>query len=85
MLFEGLPDGAAYVLKIHHALADPLGTVQLLSMLQSCKRGHTARKPLADEVAAVGAGGEENLIAEGFPCAWLATEGAQDVEGVDVA
>ena len=34
VLFE-LPESAAYVLKIHHALADPLGTVQLLSMLQS--------------------------------------------------
>lgn len=39
---------AAYVLKIHHALADPLGTVQLLSMLQSGRRAHTARKPLGD-------------------------------------
>ncbi len=44
--------GAAYVLKIHHALADPLGTVQLLSMLQSGKRAHTARKPLGDAVVA---------------------------------
>ena len=59
VLFEGMEGdggaGAAYVLKIHHALADPLGTVQLLSMLQSGKRGHTARKPLADDVTAVGA------------------------------
>ncbi len=57
VLFEGLggdegADGAAYVLKIHHALADPLGTVQLLSMLQSGKRAHTARKPAAKDVAA---------------------------------
>lgn len=52
VLFEGLPDGAAYVLKIHHALADPLGTVQLLSMLQSGRRAHTARKPVADDVVA---------------------------------
>lgn len=44
--------GAAYVLKIHHVLADPLGTVQLLAMLQSGKRGHTARKPIG-EVAAL--------------------------------
>ncbi|GAA5114271.1 wax ester/triacylglycerol synthase family O-acyltransferase [Alloalcanivorax gelatiniphagus] len=50
VLFEGMADGAAYVLKIHHALADPLGTVQLLSMLQSGRRAHTARKPLGDEV-----------------------------------
>ena len=48
VLFEGVGEGAAYVLKIHHALADPLGTVQLLSMLQSGKRGHTARKPIGD-------------------------------------
>jgi len=52
VLFEGMPDGAAYVLKIHHALADPLGTVQLLSMLQSGRRAHTARKPLGVEVVA---------------------------------
>ncbi len=49
VLFEGVGEGAAYVLKIHHALADPLGTVQLLSMLQSGKRAHTARKPLGDD------------------------------------
>ncbi|SFB45079.1 acyltransferase, WS/DGAT/MGAT [Nocardioides alpinus] len=55
VLFEGLPEGAAYVLKIHHALADPLGTVQLLSMLQSGKRAHTARKPLGESVAEPGA------------------------------
>ena len=52
VLYEGMPDGAAYVLKIHHALADPLGTVQLLSMLQSGRRAHTPRKPLGEEVVA---------------------------------
>jgi WS/DGAT/MGAT family acyltransferase len=52
VLFEVEGAGAAYVLKIHHALADPLGTVQLLSMLQSGKRAHTARKPLGDATAA---------------------------------
>lgn len=56
VLFEGSggqgADGAAYVLKIHHALADPLGTVQLLSMLQSGKRSHTARKPVGEDVDA---------------------------------
>ncbi|MCF6378296.1 WS/DGAT domain-containing protein [Nocardioides KLBMP 9356] len=56
VLFEGLAGeggaGAAYVLKIHHALADPLGTVQLLSMLQSGRRAHTARKPVGAEVGA---------------------------------
>ena len=50
VLFE-MPDSAAYVLKIHHALADPLGTVQLLSMLQSGRRAHTPRKPLGDDAA----------------------------------
>lgn len=55
VLFEGVGEGAAYVLKIHHALADPLGTVQLLSMLQSGKRSHTPRKPIADDAAAVAA------------------------------
>ncbi len=56
VLFEGADgDAAAYVLKIHHALADPLGIVQLLSMLQSGKRGHTARKPLGEAVAESGA------------------------------
>ena len=49
VLFEGMPEGAAYVLKIHHTLADPLGTVQLLSMLQSGRRAHTRRKPLGEE------------------------------------
>ena len=50
VLFEGMPEGAGYVLKIHHALADPLGTVQLLSMLQSSRRAHTPRKPLGTEL-----------------------------------
>jgi WS/DGAT/MGAT family acyltransferase len=53
VLFEGMGGGrAAYVLKIHHALADPLGTVQLLSMLQSGKRSHSAHKPQGDDAAA---------------------------------
>ena len=55
VLFEGVGTGAAYVLKIHHALADPLGTVQLLSMLQSGRRAHTARKPLGEATAEPGA------------------------------
>ena len=49
VLFDGMPEGAAYVLKIHHALADPLGIVQLLAALQSGKRTHTARKPVGEE------------------------------------
>lgn len=56
VLFEGFShggaDGAAYVLKIHHALADPLGTVQLLSMLQSSRRAHTPRKPVGEDAVA---------------------------------
>ncbi|NYE36197.1 WS/DGAT/MGAT family acyltransferase [Nocardioides cavernae] len=52
VLFEVGDSGAGYVLKIHHALADPLGTVQLLSMLQSGRRAHTARKPLGEDAAA---------------------------------
>lgn len=59
VLFEGPlrggGDAATYVLKIHHALADPLGIVQLLSMLQSGKRAHTARKPMGEVVAEPGA------------------------------
>lgn len=51
-LFVGMPEGAAYVLKIHHALADPLGTVQLLSLLQSGRRAHTPRKPVGEGVVA---------------------------------
>lgn len=52
VLFEVADSRAAYVLKIHHVLADPLGTVQLLSMLQSGRRAHTARKPLGGDAAA---------------------------------
>jgi diacylglycerol O-acyltransferase len=36
VLFEGLPDGrAAYVLKLHHASTDGLGTMQLMAQLHS--------------------------------------------------
>ncbi|MEI2715148.1 MAG: wax ester/triacylglycerol synthase domain-containing protein [Nocardioides sp.] len=48
VLLTGLADGgAAYLLKIHHTLADGLGTVQLLSLLQSRTRTHTSDKPTA--------------------------------------
>lgn len=48
VLFTGLEGGgAAYVLKIHHTLADGLGTVELLSLLQSRTRRHTSDKPTA--------------------------------------
>lgn len=66
VLFEAGPDGAAYVLKIHHALADPLGTVQLLSMLQSGRRTHTARKPVAGDVAAPAAADPVDLAVSGL-------------------
>ncbi len=47
-LLTGLSGGgAAYVLKIHHVLADTPGTVQLVSMLASRTRRHTADKPVA--------------------------------------
>ena len=48
VLFTGLADGgAAYVLKIHHTLADGLGTVQLLRCCESRTRRHTTDKPTA--------------------------------------
>lgn len=48
VLLEGLPEGAVYLLKIHHALADPQGTVQLLSLLQSTTRRHRAKEPIPE-------------------------------------
>ncbi|WP_416955065.1 wax ester/triacylglycerol synthase domain-containing protein [Nocardioides sp. T5] len=66
VLFEGMPDGAAYVLKIHHALADPLGMVQLLSMLQSGRRDHTPRKPVHEEVEALPEPGPVDLAVTGL-------------------
>jgi hypothetical protein len=46
VLVEGLPDGkAAYLLKLHHALADGLGFRQLLSQLHSRQRAHQPDKP----------------------------------------
>lgn len=46
VLVEGLDDGkAAYVLKMHHSLTDGLGSIQLLSLLQSRTREHTEDKP----------------------------------------
>ncbi len=45
-LVEGLEGGrAAYVLKLHHSVTDGLGTIQLVSMLGSRSRAHTADKP----------------------------------------
>lgn len=57
-LLTGMADGSAvYVLKIHHALFDALGSVQLLSMLQSSTREHTADKPLTPRPPALSAAG----------------------------
>jgi WS/DGAT/MGAT family acyltransferase len=80
VLFEGLgggerAGGAAYVLKIHHALADPLGTVQLLSMLQSGQRAHTPRKPWGDEVVAPVEPDPVDLAVTGFRTAVAALPG----------
>lgn len=70
VLFEGVDGdggaGAAYVLKIHHALADPLGTVQLLSMLQSGRRAHTARKPVGEDQVAPAAADPVDLAVGGL-------------------
>jgi diacylglycerol O-acyltransferase len=46
VLFEGLPDGrSAWLLKLHHATADGLGFVQVLSQLHSRQREHNPDKP----------------------------------------
>lgn len=46
LLIDGLEDGrAVWVLKFHHALADPLGAMQLMSFLQSRTREHSDDKP----------------------------------------
>jgi diacylglycerol O-acyltransferase len=45
-LFEGLPDGkAAFVAKVHHAVADGMSTVLGMSMLRSITREHQPSKP----------------------------------------
>ncbi|WP_157953124.1 wax ester/triacylglycerol synthase domain-containing protein [Nocardioides allogilvus] len=48
-LVEGLEGGrAAYLLKLHHSLTDGLGGIQLMSLVQSRTREHTADKPRAE-------------------------------------
>ena len=45
-LVEGLEGGrAAYLLKLHHSLTDGLGGIQLMALVQSRTREHTADKP----------------------------------------
>lgn len=69
-LLTGLSGGgAAYVLKIHHALADTRGSVQLLSMLQSRTRRHTPDKPSASSVGVRGAAGSVPADAAGSAAA----------------
>lgn len=47
-LVEGLEGGrAAYLLKLHHSLTDGLGGIQLMALVQSRTREHTADKPRA--------------------------------------
>lgn len=53
VLVEGLEDaGAAYILKIHHSIADGQGTVQLLGILHSRTREPSPQKPMPDPPAA---------------------------------
>jgi WS/DGAT/MGAT family acyltransferase len=47
VLFEGLPDGrAAYLLKMHHIVADGMGAVQLFGQILSRTREHNPDKPM---------------------------------------
>ncbi len=46
VLFDGLPDGkAVYLLKVHHAMTDGLGAIDLLSGLHSATRDPMPDKP----------------------------------------
>jgi WS/DGAT/MGAT family acyltransferase len=46
VLVDGLADGrAAYILKLHHSLADGIGSVQLVDLLHSDRREPTPDKP----------------------------------------
>jgi WS/DGAT/MGAT family acyltransferase len=46
VLFEGVEgDRAAYVLKMHHAATDGIGSMQLLGQMHSRSRRHTPKKP----------------------------------------
>lgn len=48
VLVEGLDDGAAYFLKLHHSLTDGQGGVQMLSLLHSRTREPTPEKPMPE-------------------------------------
>lgn len=50
VLFDGLPDGkAVYLLKVHHAMTDGLGAIDLLSGLHSPSRDPVPGKPQPPE------------------------------------
>ena len=56
VLVEGLSEGrAAYLLKLHHSVTDGLGGIQLLSLVQSRTRAHTADKPASGTGTSAGA------------------------------
>lgn len=65
LLIEGPAGGAAvYMLKAHHSLTDGLGGIQMLALLHSRKRGHSAPEwhceaPAAEDIGAWGALSEQ--------------------------
>ena len=64
-LVEGLDDGrAAYVLKLHHSITDGTGVIQLLALVQSRTREHTANKPTATSNPATAAEDPVHLTVE---------------------
>ena len=86
-LVEGLPDGkAAYCLKLHHSLTDGLGSIQLLSLIQSRTSEHTPKKPVpsapgpalaVDARALAAAELGEQALGVAATAAGLATAGAR--------
>jgi WS/DGAT/MGAT family acyltransferase len=81
VLVEGLEDGrAAYILKIHHSMADGQGTVQLISLLHSRTREPSPGKPMP-EPPAPGDGSPAGVLAEQLRrrAAGIPREGARGV------
>jgi diacylglycerol O-acyltransferase len=67
LLIEGLEDGGAlWVLTIHHVLADQLGTVQLLDLLQSRTAEHVPDKPTSPPSAVLPEADPVDLAARGL-------------------
>jgi hypothetical protein len=63
-LIEGLEGGrAAYLLKLHHSLTDGLGAIQLMSLVQSRTREHTAGQadPVLSRTQTGAPGGDDAL------------------------